>query len=512
MADFVGWLGMHPEAVVAFLALLFSISTWIIRRRSHRKLINYRLHHDVPIEAHPDMEGMAELAVRLEGNDVANASMALLRVQNSGHAVITKADFVTPLSFEFPGRTVIAAKISEPEPSGLLREIANDPVSGRVTFSGSRVELPPMHLNRNDRFRLLVLLSGPQAANNVRDSLKAEYHLNDGRIEPDGTNRVRRLSSALLAMFIVVFVAAGGVFVGRSVTSPGPGSNGVQCASGTLTLFGSTAFAPVATAIGDRYRQYCHAVQIVPQVIGSNEGTTMLESNGSRDTSVSSAQLAMSDGGAPSGELGDLRGHTEAIVIFAVVVNKAVGKYSLSPADLARIYSGAVTNWSQLGGPNLDISLVSRGSESGTRNTFEQKILHGSEPAVSSNDCVHRDRDPNARVIRCERPTTDSLLQEVNNTPGAIGYAEVSATAKSPQVNRVQLDGRDADIETVKNNSYQFWTTEYLYSFRTPPPGSLAADFLDFMATSDAKNLLQTMGYIPCENDRQDLADLCTQR
>jgi phosphate transport system substrate-binding protein len=103
-------------------------------------------------------------------------------------------------------------------------------------------------------------------------------------------------------------------------------------------------------------------------------------------------------------------------------------------------------------------------------------------------------------VIRCEKSSTTQLLQAVNAIPGAIGYAETAQASAYPDVDEIQLDGRDASPGAVKSAQYPFWATEYLYTYGTPPSGSLLSAFLGYMVTDTAKSIIQGPDYedIPC--------------
>jgi phosphate transport system substrate-binding protein len=173
---------------------------------------------------------------------------------------------------------------------------------------------------------------------------------------------------------------------------------------------------------------------------------------------------------------------------------------NLVPHQVA-IGTGKYTNWRQLGGANLRIDIVSRTTDSGTRATFDRKILDmRTEIQQSSESCTSPDLIPTSPVIRCEKSSTGQLLEAVNAIPGAIGYAEATAAA-APQysdVDEIQLDGRDASPELVKNGQYPFWATEYLYTYGKPAPGSLLSAFLGYMSTDTAASILQSDGDIPC--------------
>jgi phosphate transport system substrate-binding protein len=87
---------------------------------------------------------------------------------------------------------------------------------------------------------------------------------------------------------------------------------------------------------------------------------------------------------------------------------------------LRAIFAGTITNWQQVGGVNLPVRVVARTSGSGTRRTFDAKVLDSpSEPAVSSFECVSKNAVPDAPMIRCEVP---------DYTPCAGGQQPIVAT------------------------------------------------------------------------------------
>lgn len=132
------------------------------------------------------------------------------------------------MSFAFPDRKIIAAKVSEPEPRELLEALAVDVQSGRVPFADHTVELPKVLLNKNDAFRLLVLLSGRQPATNVRDSMRVGGRIVDGAIKPDGPAHHTQLRWIAIGVAVLAFIASGGILVGRLISD----SHQVPCVSG----------------------------------------------------------------------------------------------------------------------------------------------------------------------------------------------------------------------------------------------------------------------------------------
>lgn len=290
-----------------------------------------------------------------------------------------------------------------------------------------------------------------------------------------------------------------GILAGSLLSGGDPDSR-PSCVEGRLLIEGSSAFAPVMEEIGRAYQAQCAATEIRVDGNGSGQGVRSLLDHGQEDPS----RLAVSDGPAPN-KREPLVEHPVGVVIFAVFVNRGTGIHELSVDQLRGIHSGSYTNWKQLGGNDQKISIVSRDSESGTRRTFESQVLKTPEKALSSDDCETKNRDPESPVIRCEMRTTTQLLDEVRSTPGAIGYAELSNAARYTDVHRIQVDGADADIESIKQRRYPFWTVEYLYTYGTPESSTALSAFLAYLDADAAKNILRSHGHVPCVDRQEDL-------
>src|SRR5579864_6432146 len=138
------------------------------------------------------------------------------------------------------------------------------------------------------------------------------------------------------------------------------------CVPGSITASGSTALAPLVKAVAQKYSSKCSGATITVNLGGSKTGLANAEAG--------SVDIGDSDIPASSSQT-DLVDHQVAVVIFGVIVNKNVTLTNITTAQLKQIYSGQVKNWSQVGGPNLPIVVVSRPASSGTRATFQKYIL-----------------------------------------------------------------------------------------------------------------------------------------
>jgi ABC-type phosphate transport system substrate-binding protein/transcriptional regulator with XRE-family HTH domain len=316
--------------------------------------------------------------------------------------------------------------------------------------------------------------------------------------------RQSRASKAWMVAGLAVVAAAGTLFALRPV----PPRVTADCSPGMLTIEGSTAFTPTATTESQDYQGQCGGTRVTVVSEGSLDGLTSLLQSGPQGAA---SAIAMSDGTAPpDSTYAPLRGTPVAVILFEMVVNKDVPVRNLTTADIRAIWAGHITNWDMFpGGPDLPVRLVARGAESGTRATFEKKVLGSPEPTLSSTDCVHRDRDPGSPVIRCEQPSTPDLLAAVARTPGAIGYAEVWQAARHPDVVPVTLGGLEPTIYTAQlTDGYPFWAVEYLYTYGMPSYQAPASGFLRYMTTPAAKDVLRSLGFTPCSDEDQSLA-LC---
>lgn len=270
----------------------------------------------------------------------------------------------------------------------------------------------------------------------------------------------------------------------------------IGCATGTLTVTGSTSFAPVAEELAAKYQDDCPGSTVQVEAHGSTAGVRALDDAGKQAEGGSPALIALSDGPKPGG-YPQLRETATAVSAFALVVNDRVPVKNLSLAQVRGIYRGKIRNWRELGGPVLPITLVSRDANSGTREVFQRQVLGRNEPANSSRDCAHKD-DPSAPVIRCELDSTDQVLATVARLPGALGYSELRTGSPTKGLHHLRLDGHVPSLQGAGAAAYPFQEIEYAYTFGHPPADSLVSSFLDYMSRGSGQDVMLTHGHIPC--------------
>ena len=551
----IGYLLANSAAVQAVGGALVTVLLgWVGTLFANRKRIAWRAYLDAPINLTPaqlrSMNTRLTFRVYVDHPGQAGTSsevevpwLAILRVRNSGFVPIRGADFNTPLTFTFPGRQVRGAEVIEHSGDSAARilprhhQVAPAPVPARASGPAGRLRtwlagaggLPSrgpgtngpaateevqigedILLNRRDRFTLMIVLSGTPT--DMRRKILQTGSLVGGRIVAEPPRRGPSTRSLLFGGLATLPLA--GLLAGLLVSLGTPPRS--QCASGALELQGSTAFAPAAESFATQYMDSCRSAHISVSGIGSVSGLNQLAAEGAHDPKRAASQIAMSDGPAPTGAAyRPLSGTPVGLIVFTVVVNRDTRIASLTTGQIAAIFAGTITNWRQLGGPALPIRIVSRYPDSGTRRAFDQYVLHGAtEPQPSSFDCTDKNEIPDSPVILCQEPTTQTLLQNVADVPGAIGYGESSdANSYTGQgVQQVELNGLQDTFGNIGTGpgKYPFWTVEYLYTYGTPASGSLAGKFLTYMGTNTAKDQLRLEGYTPCvDGSRNLMSTLC---
>ncbi|MGW0141156.1 substrate-binding domain-containing protein [Streptomyces calvus] len=496
------WLSAENLVAVAtaFLGIVASaVMVWYERRVPRRKRIGYRVQLDTPI-------GDGRQTSRTSRRDgwfdsapgMTHARMVLLRIENDGSQTIGPGDYQGPgnhgLTVEFGDRTILGVSVTQPSAtSHLLEHFTRERGFG---YHGGTLRLPRVPLNRGAYYKLLVLLSGGNGDDEVQvsgDLSEGELHRNRSAT-PDEKAPLFSRAARLITITLTLCVIGLAVIVVLQDRPP------IGCRGGTLTLTGSTAFEPVLRQAAGQYMEDCeeHDPHIEVDPHGSTAGIRDLAAAGAEEDDGTPPVLALSDGPRPSG-LSGLRETRVAVSVFSLVVNEAVGLTNLSTTDVRRLYRGEIANWSELGGSDLPVHLVSRDANSGTRQVFQRRVLGRGEIAHSSVDCLHKD-DPTAPVIRCELDSTEQVLDAVAQIPGAIGYSEHNLATRAQGLHRLDLDGEPPSVDAIEKgrSSYPYREIEYAYTYGQPPADSLTSSFLEYLTRGTGQEVIRTHGHLPC--------------
>lgn len=244
--------------------------------------------------------------------------------------------------------------------------------------------------------------------------------------------------------------------------------------SGTVTASGSSALLPLAQAAADKFMESNPDLVITVNGGGSGEGLKQV-ADGSVDIGNSdvSAEEKLDADVAKT-----LTDHEVAIVAMAPVVNKDLGITSLTTDQLVSIFTGKVTNWKDVGGPDEEILLVTRPSSSGTRATFKKWALNGEEEA--SNEALETD-------------DSGTLVQTVSTNKGAIGYVALSYLVNNTDVQAVAIDGVEPTLENAYSGDYKVWSYEHMYT--NGEDSKEAQAFIEYMCGDEFASEVEKMGY-----------------
>ena len=234
---------------------------------------------------------------------------------------------------------------------------------------------------------------------------------------------------------------------------------------------GSTSMEKVIGSLGEAFELKNKGVTFTYNPTGSGSGIkAVLE--GRCDIGLSSRNLKDSE---------KQQGITETILALdgiAIVVNPENPVVDLSMEQLASIYKGEITNWSEVGGVEGEIVLIGREAGSGTRDGFES--ITGTEDA-----CRYRQ----------ELTSTGDVITTVSNNPNAIGYASLASVKES--VKAVLVDGVAPSEETVKDGSYAVQRPFVLVTKEGTELSETAQKFFDYITSTEANEIIASAGVVP---------------
>ena len=241
--------------------------------------------------------------------------------------------------------------------------------------------------------------------------------------------------------------------------------------SGTVSTNGSTSMEKVIGALSEQFMTDNSGVSVTYDATGSGAGIEAA-SNGSADIGLSSRALKHEE------MVSGLVGTTVALDGVAVIVNPANKVADLTVEQIAQIFTGEITDWSQLGGEAGTISCIGREAGSGTRDGFES--------ITKTKDACKMDQ---------ELTSTGAVIEAVAGNPNAIGYASLSALKDT--VKAVTVGGVACTEDTVLDGSYAI---QRPFVFVTKDSTALSAQaqaFFDFATSAAANDLIRAAGAVP---------------
>lgn len=240
--------------------------------------------------------------------------------------------------------------------------------------------------------------------------------------------------------------------------------------SGTVSTDGSTSMESVIGYLMEAYMELNDAVTVTYNPTGSGSGIQAV-TEGRCDIGLASRNLT-------DEELESLDETVLAIDGIAIIVNPENTVTDLTIEQIAGIYTGTITNWSEVGGPDAEIVIIGRESASGTRDGFES--------ITDTEDACQYDQ---------ELTSTGDVIQTVASNPDAIGYASLASVGDT--VKTLSVEGVVPSEETIKDGSYQVQRDFVLATRKGEALSAAAQDFFDFATSDEAAQYIVSAGCVP---------------
>lgn len=265
--------------------------------------------------------------------------------------------------------------------------------------------------------------------------------------------------------------ACGGSASSSASAAAGSAASSTAAAlSGNVAAGGSTSMKNVIAALTEGFAEVEPGVTVSYDPTGSGAGIT-----GATDKTL---DIGLSSRALKDDEKADVDGTTIALDGIAIIVNNASKVEDLTVDQLKQMFTGEITNWSEVGGDDGEIVLIGREAGSGTRDGFESIV-------DVKDSCKYAQ----------ELTATGAVISAVEANPLAIGYASLSAVGDT--VKMVTVGGVECSEETVKDGSYEVQRPFVFVTNKSVALSEQAQAFFDFATSADAADLIRTAGAVP---------------
>ena len=241
--------------------------------------------------------------------------------------------------------------------------------------------------------------------------------------------------------------------------------------NGTIKLAGSTSMEKLCEAMSESFMEKNPGVTVTVEYTGSGAG---LESLAAGSVDIGNASRGLKDEEKASGVVENI----VAIDGIAVITNKSCSIKDVTSKDLAKIYSGEITDWAELGGEEQPIIVIGREAGSGTRDAFEELL-------EVKDVCAYAQ----------ELDSTGAVLAKVATTPGAIGY--VSLDVVDDTVSGLKIDGVEPTEEEILAGNYMLQRPFVMATKgEISEQNELVQAWFNYINSDDGKDVIKQVGLI----------------
>ena len=248
--------------------------------------------------------------------------------------------------------------------------------------------------------------------------------------------------------------------------------------SGTVNCSGATSFQKLVESAATKFEDAYPDVTVAITGGGSGQGLS--------DVKDGKAQIGRSDVFAEekleAADVAKLVDNTVAVVGMGPIVNSSVDVDGLTTEQLKGIFTGSITDWSEVGGTAGKIQVIERKAGSGTRATFEAAVLAG-------------EKVPDTFAPVAEEDSSGTVVEKIQATEGSISYLAFSYFDDT-KFKALKVDGVEPTVENVCNGDFNIWAYEHMYTAADADEATQA--FIDFMLSDEVQgSLVEEEGFIP---------------
>lgn len=274
-----------------------------------------------------------------------------------------------------------------------------------------------------------------------------------------------------------ITAAVAGLGLAGCGSAPAPaGSDGADVLTGSVTYDGASSFQALVEAAAEQFMNDNPDVSVSGSGNGSGTGLTAVADG---TVTIGNSDV-FAEEKLEADQCADLVDHEVAVVGMGPVVSKNVTVADLSLEQLKGIFSGKITNWSEVGGSDAKIVVLNRKAGSGTRATFEGVVFAGEENTFKGD---------------AELDKSGDVVTQLSSTDNAISYLDFSHFDDT-KFHAIKVGGVEPASENVYDNSFPIWATEHMYCKKDADKATMA--FLEYMLSEDVQgSLVEKQGFIP---------------